>query len=112
MTNEIIVNIEELLSLPDNSVDDCETIRQIALLSLDNTKSTNEIKNKLIDKIKMGYEYCGLYPHVLNSYDPSDYSGGLCKYQKEFDNGQQLIGNMLSDSLLPLRNLNKNNKIS
>lgn len=112
MTNEITLNIEETLNLLDNSITDPETIRQIALLSLDNTKSTREIKNKLIDKIKSGYEYCGLYPYVMGSFNESDYSGGLCKYQKEFDNNQQLINKMLTDSLLPLRNFNKNNKIS
>ena len=107
MTNEITVNIEELLTLPDNSIDDGESIRQIGLITCSNNNLTKEIRNKLVDKIKRGYEVYGLYPHVINSCDPSDYSGGLCKYQKEFDDGQQLISDMLRDSLLPLRKLNK-----
>jgi len=59
MNNEITINPEEILLLPDNSITDSETIRQIALYSI----KYNDIS--LNGKIKKEYEYCGLYPHVM-----------------------------------------------
>jgi hypothetical protein len=59
LTNEITIDAEKIRVLPDNSVTDIETIRQIAL-SGDRT---------LFDKVKFGFEYAGLYPHVMTSFD-------------------------------------------
>ena len=61
MTNEITLNIEETLNLPNNSIDDVETIRQIGLITCSNIDLTKEIRNKLVDKIKCGYEVYGLW---------------------------------------------------
>ena len=58
-TNEITIDPEKIRMLPDNSVTDVETIRQIALSG----------DRSLFDKVKAGFEYAGLYPHVMTSFD-------------------------------------------
>lgn len=63
LTNEITINSDEIINLPDNSIIDCETIRQIALYGIKNND------NSLNNKIKKGYEFCGLYPHVMEIYN-------------------------------------------
>lgn len=60
MNNNITINPKEILLLPDNSITDGETIRQIALYSI---KTLDSSLNK---KIKKGFEFAGLYPHVMN----------------------------------------------
>ena len=62
MNNEITINPEEIRNLPDGSVTDPETIRQIALYGI----KTND--SSLISKITPGLEFCGLYPHVMERY--------------------------------------------
>ena len=62
----------------------------------------------------MRFMVYGLYPHVINSCDPSDYSSGLCKYQKKIEPkplNKQIIDNILINCL-SLRKFNKNNKTS
>lgn len=56
MDNIIHIKADEIRKLPDNSICDCEIIRQIALLG----------DNSLFCKIKKEYEVCGLYPHVMS----------------------------------------------
>lgn len=63
MNNDITINIGELRKVPDNSITDAETIRQIALYSI------RENDDSLISKIKKEFEICGLYPHVIKSYN-------------------------------------------
>ena len=59
MDNEITINPEEIRKLPDHSIDDCETIRQISLLK----------DKSLYCKINPMFVYCGLYPYVMKSFD-------------------------------------------
>lgn len=59
MNNSITIDTEKIKLLPDNSITDCEIIRQIALLH-DKT---------LFVKIKSGFEYIGLYPEVMTSFN-------------------------------------------
>lgn len=58
MNNTITINIEELRLLPDGSIIDAETIRQIGLYSIKFNDSS------LGCKIKPGFEFAALYPHV------------------------------------------------
>ena len=59
LTNEITIDIEKIRVLPDNSITDVETIRQIALWSI----KMND--NSLTDKIRKEFHFAGLYPHVM-----------------------------------------------
>jgi len=63
MTNEITIDIEKIRVLPDNSITDSETIRQIALWSI----KMND--NSLNDKIRKEFHFAGLYPHVMKIHD-------------------------------------------
>jgi hypothetical protein len=63
MNNEITINIDDIRNLPDNSIMDGEIIRQIALYSI----KYND--NSLNKKIKKEFEYAGLYPFVMKSFD-------------------------------------------
>ena len=56
MNNEITIDIEKIRQLPDGSVNDCETIRQIALTR----------DKELSRKINPKFAYAGLYPEVMN----------------------------------------------
>lgn len=69
MNNDITINIEELLKVEDDSITDYEIIRQIGLLSCTKNEVSKEDKHILYKKIKKGYEYMGLYPTVMNSFD-------------------------------------------
>ena len=64
MNNEITINIDEIRKLPNGSITDVETIRQIAIYGIENPGN-----NDLYDKVKTGFEYMGLYPHVINKFD-------------------------------------------
>jgi len=69
MTDEITIDPEKIMMLPDNSVTDSETIRQIALWSI-------KMKdNSLNDKIRKEFHFAGLYPHVMKIHGivPEDY---------------------------------------
>ncbi len=59
MNNEITIDPIEIAKLPDNSISDSETIRQIALYSI------KHHDNSLNCKIQKGFEFAGLYPHVM-----------------------------------------------
>lgn len=50
-----MINMEELRHEPNDSITDPETIREIA-------KSGD---NELYDKVKKGFEFCGLYPFEM-----------------------------------------------
>lgn len=63
MNNDITIDPKEILLLPDNSITDGETIHQIALYSI---KTLDSSLNK---KIKSGFEFAGLYPHVMKFTD-------------------------------------------
>ena len=67
--NEITINIQELLELPDKSITDAETIRQIGLLSCTINNVSENDKYKLYYKINPRYEVCTLYPHIITSYN-------------------------------------------
>lgn len=66
MNNEITIDIEKIRQLPDDSVTDCETIRQIALYSIRNND------NSLNNKIDRRFTYAGLYPEVMISFELPD----------------------------------------
>jgi hypothetical protein len=51
-----MINTDEIKSLPDKSITDPETIRQIAIHGIETGDSS------LYDKIKSGFEFAGLYP--------------------------------------------------
>ncbi len=59
MNNEITINPEEIKLLPDNSIADAETIRQIALYAI----KFND--NSLNDKVDRRFSCAGLYPHII-----------------------------------------------
>jgi hypothetical protein len=63
LTNEITIDPEKIRMLPDNSVTDFETIRQIALWSI----KMND--NSLNDKIRKEFHFAGLYPHVMKIHN-------------------------------------------
>lgn len=67
MNNEITIDIEEIRKLPDNSVTDCETIRQIALYC-----NRNPNDRELSWKIDRMFTYAGLYPEIMTSFNLSD----------------------------------------
>jgi len=51
-------DVNAIKSVPDNSVTDSETIRQIALYGIRTQDSS------LYIKIKSGFEFAGLYPYI------------------------------------------------
>lgn len=55
---EITINLEKIATMPDNSITDAETIRQLAVHSI----QTND--NELLCKIKKEFQVAGLYPHI------------------------------------------------
>ncbi|MDD5649057.1 MAG: hypothetical protein PHF86_01380 [Candidatus Nanoarchaeia archaeon] len=63
MTNDITINPIEIAKLPDGSIKDAETIRQIALYSI------KYHDNSLNKKIYPLFEYVGLYPQVINKFE-------------------------------------------
>lgn len=63
MDNEITINVDDIRKLPDRSITDAETIRQIALYSM----KTGDCS--LNNKIRKEFEYCGLYPHIMKTFD-------------------------------------------
>lgn len=63
MTNDITINPIEIAKLPDGSIKDSETIRQIALYSI---RYNDNSLNKKIDPL---FEYVGLYPQVINKFE-------------------------------------------
>jgi len=72
MNNDITINPDDIRILPNHSVTDPETIRQIALWSIRHND------NSLNDKIRPGMEVCGLYPHVIERCDfPVDVSNNI-----------------------------------
>ena len=69
MNNEITINIEEILKLPDGSVTDAETIRQIGLATTKYNFLTKEQSSALGKKIQPGLEFGALYPHIVEPLD-------------------------------------------
>lgn len=63
MNNEITIDPSEISKLPNNSITDAETIRQIALY----TNKTGDMS--LTDKIRSGFEVAGLYPEVMKVHN-------------------------------------------
>ena len=63
MNNEITIDIEEIRKLPDGSVTDGETIRQIALYCMRNNDK------ELSWKIDRRFAYAGLYPEIMTSFE-------------------------------------------
>lgn len=53
----------ECKKLPDNSITDSDTIREIAIYGIETNDSS------LYRKIKNGFEFAGLYPHVQKIHD-------------------------------------------
>ncbi len=67
MGNEITIDIEKIRKLPNNSVTNAETIRQISLYSLQNPND-----KEIIFKIDSRFTVSGLYPHIMSyqEYSP------------------------------------------
>ncbi len=60
----VTFDVDEMKAVPDGSVRDAETIRQIGLYGY-------TADNSLFKKIKPSLEFCALYPEVIKSYDHS-----------------------------------------
>jgi len=69
MDNEITIDVNEILALPDGSIDDAKIIRQIGLATTKWEYVTKEVAHQLCRKIKKGFEVAALYPHVMKSFD-------------------------------------------
>jgi len=69
MSNEITINVEELLKLEDGTITDCETIRQIGLLSCTQNDVGEEDRMKLDRKVNSLFSYAGLYPNTQRSFN-------------------------------------------
>ena len=67
MNNDITIDPVEILKLPDNSITDYETIRQIGLATTKWNFLTDDISKQLTKKIKSGYERAALYPHIMTT---------------------------------------------
>lgn len=65
MNNDITINPDEIRKLPNNSITDVETIRQIALYGIKNPNDSTD----LYDKIKREFEFAGLYPQVMTKFN-------------------------------------------
>lgn len=63
MDNKITIDLDEIRKMPDGSIMDVETIRQIALSK----------DKSLFSKVSTGYEVFGLYPEVMNVYEIPKY---------------------------------------
>lgn len=61
---DLLINIDEIRKLPNGSIKDAETIRQIALWSI---KNPND--NDLVYRIDPRFNVYGLYPEVIKSYN-------------------------------------------
>jgi hypothetical protein len=64
MRNDITIDIEGIRKMPDGSVRDAETIRQIALYCIKNPND-KEISHKIYEPLS----FVGLYPHIMTAYD-------------------------------------------
>ena len=67
---ELTIDVEKIRSLPNGSVTDAETIRQIAMWSIRNPND-----NDLVYRIKPSLTFVGLYPHIMKPYNiiPEEY---------------------------------------
>ncbi len=70
MNNEITIDVQATLALPDNSITDAETCRQIGLATTKQGLLSKEDSSALGRKIARGYEFAALYPHVMPAFDP------------------------------------------
>jgi hypothetical protein len=57
--NNITIDIESIRKMPNESITDSETIRQIALYSIQNPED-----KELVYKVKTSMAFAGLYPHI------------------------------------------------
>ena len=69
MNNDITIDVKATLALPDNSITDAETCRQIGLATTKRDFLSREDSNLLGRKIARGYEYAALYPHIIPAFD-------------------------------------------
>lgn len=69
ISNEITIDMKELLNVEDDSITDYEIIRQIGLLSYTKNDISENDRKSLIRKVKKEFQYCGLYPTVINKLD-------------------------------------------
>lgn len=69
MDNEITVTVDELLSLPDNSIVDPIMLRQIGLMT---TSFKHKLDRETIDliarKIRREFQHACLYPQIMRSF--------------------------------------------
>ena len=56
--------IEKIRNAPNFSITDAETIRQIALYHI-----KNPCEHEILDKINPMFQFAGLYPEVMNSFN-------------------------------------------
>ena len=69
MDNTIRFTVQEILALPDNSITDVETIRQIGLVHNRMPDVSKDDLHKMYRKIQNGLEFCALYPEVMSSFN-------------------------------------------
>jgi len=77
MTNEITINIEEIRKMPDGSVKDAETIRQIALYCIKNPED-KEISYKIYEP----FNFAGLYSDMMKAYDIKPFTPKVDHFDK------------------------------
>ena len=72
MPNTITINIDDILKLDDNSITDAETLRQIGLwcTTFDLQRGDRSIYKRVNRKVKRGFEFGTLYPHIM-TFDPN-----------------------------------------
>jgi len=79
MDNNIYIDVDEIMKLPDSSIKDPETIRQISMYSIENNDK------EIIKKIDKRFEVCGLYPYIMQKLDilPEDMSDEQISYMQK-----------------------------
>ena len=84
MNNDVTINPDEIRALPNNSITDPETIRQIALYGI----ALNS--DELNCKIKHEFTYLGLYPHIMKPFEfPPDFDKELS--DNITNNGREIL---------------------
>lgn len=63
--NEIVIDVDKVLKLEDNSITDSVLIRQIGLATTRYNYISREDSRALSRKIRHEYQYAALYPEVM-----------------------------------------------
>jgi hypothetical protein len=75
--NEIVIDIDKVLELEDDSITDFVLIRQIGLATTRYEYVSKETAHMLGRKIKSMFHHAALYPEVMRSFDIKPDGGRL-----------------------------------